>query len=264
MLESKKEVIRSSFLVRFFVLTAILTLLSHIYPSVYAKEQLLSSSKSYVPHEERVKEKDMSKVKRFDYMPDTIFPLVLKVGYQLIVEFHPDEVIKTISSGNQYAWTMSIIGNKLLIKPLEEQIVTNAFVLTNERSYYFEVRSDPTIKDEDLDYLVKFNYDSNTRSAWKLPSFRKFFDDESRINYKYTYVAGKHIEPKKICDNGENTHISMSQNVDPYDLQVWVKGDDGVTLVPGYVDDDAIYISGVYNNITLMIKEHRIDIYRLQ
>ena len=216
------------------------------------------------PYHSYGNDSEIERVKYFNYQRDAIYPLNLKMGYQLVVEFHPDETIKTISSGNHYAWSMNVLGNRLLIKPLESNITTNAFVLTNERSYHFEVKSDSSMQQKDLDYLIKFNYDASGIATWRLPMISSFFDDESKLNYKYTYVAGDEIEPKKICDNGKNTYMYMNRSIDPYDLQVWIKKGDEVVLIPGHVEGKAIFIAGVYNSITLVIKGFRVDIHKLE
>ena len=204
------------------------------------------------------------KVRCFDYAKDQVYPLTLKIGYQLIVEFHEDEVIKTISSGNQYAWSITVLGNRLLIKPLEDAIITNAFVLTNERSYHFEVRSDSSIDNNKLDYVVKFDYTPKNDKK-KFPDFRQFFDNDALLNYRYTFVSRSDFEPKRICDNGKNTHVYMDRTIYLDDIQVWVNKENDVVLVPGYVDEDqySLYIEGVHKHITIVIGKDRVDIYKL-
>ena len=208
-----------------------------------------------------------SRVTRYTYKPDKIYPLHLKMGYQLTVELHPDEVIHSISSGNKYAWTINVLGHRLLIKPLEDDIITNVFILTNERSYHFEVKSDSNMKPEDVSYLVKFEYGPESEASVPLDSvdITTFFDRSTPLNYGYTYVSGDDFLPRKICDNGINTFIETNMELDIYDLEVWINHDNGddPSLVTGYIDGCDLYIAGLHDSITIKAMGYRMDVYRV-
>ncbi|MFO1130023.1 MAG: TrbG/VirB9 family P-type conjugative transfer protein [Rickettsiales bacterium] len=99
------------------------------------------------------------KVKTYLYKEDNIYNLDLYFGFQSHIVFDKNEEIKTISMGENYAFKINIIDNRLFIKPIEDNIHTNMTVITNKRSYEFDVK----VKNENSDksnitYLIKFLY----------------------------------------------------------------------------------------------------------
>ena len=78
-----------------------------------------------------------SRIKTLIYNPNEIFRLVVHFNFQTSVEFEKDEEIKTITTGNSYAWQLIPIDNRLFIKPLEDNILTNMTIITNKRVYQF-------------------------------------------------------------------------------------------------------------------------------
>lgn len=107
-----------------------------------------------------------SRIKTYVYSEDEVFMLLLHYGYQSSIEFSKGEIIKTISSGDSYAWNINAIGRRVFIKPLEENMRTNLTIITNKRSYQFDLVSklpDENI-DKDLVYVVRFYYPQKEES----------------------------------------------------------------------------------------------------
>jgi type IV secretion system protein VirB9 len=64
--------------------------------------------------------------------------------------------------GDSYAWKVTPLANRLFIKPLEKNIRTNMTILTNKRTYQFDIvaRELDDEDDSDLVYVVRFYYPS--------------------------------------------------------------------------------------------------------
>lgn len=101
-----------------------------------------------------------SRIKTFIYNENEIFKVLIHTGFQSSIEFANGEEVETISIGEAYAWKLTPIGRRLFIKPLENNIHTNVTVITNRRTYQFEIRSkSPEDEvDEELCYVVRFYY----------------------------------------------------------------------------------------------------------
>ena len=101
-----------------------------------------------------------SRVKTYIYSPNEIFQLNIFHGYQTSVEFAKGEEISTISMGDSYAWQINTVGNRLFIKPMEENMHTNMTIITNKHDYHFDLFSkkldDKYLKD--LVYVLRFYY----------------------------------------------------------------------------------------------------------
>lgn len=102
-----------------------------------------------------------NRIKTYIYNPNEVYLLVLHFGFQSHIEFAKEEEIQTISLGDAYAWSISPLGNRLFIKPLEKNIRTNMTIITNKRTYQFDIVSKELGLEEDekdLVYVVRFYY----------------------------------------------------------------------------------------------------------
>lgn len=103
-----------------------------------------------------------SRIKTYIYNSNEVYLLVVHYGFQSQIEFSKGEEIQTISLGDAYAWKITPLENRLFIKPMEKNIRTNMTVLTNKRSYQFDIvaRELDDEEDQDLAYVVRFYYPS--------------------------------------------------------------------------------------------------------
>lgn len=160
-----------------------------------------------------------SRIKTLIYSENEVFRLVVHYGYQSSIEFQEGEEVQTISVGNNYAWTLTPIGRRLFIKPLEDNILTNMTILTNKKAYQFEIQSKPLSNsvDEELVYVVRFFYpeegfdnqrpEVQSHDVESLPVIKPY-------NFNYTLSGPESLAPIKVFDDGINTFFKF-----PKDLQ---------------------------------------------
>lgn len=101
-----------------------------------------------------------NRIKTYIYNPNEVYLLVVHFGFQSHIEFAKNEDIQTITMGDSYAWKITPVGNRLFIKPLEENIRTNMTIITNKRTYQFDIAA-KTLEDgeeKDLVYVIRFYY----------------------------------------------------------------------------------------------------------
>lgn len=101
-----------------------------------------------------------SRIKQYIYNPNEIFLIVVHTGFQSHIEFAKGETVETISMGDTYAWKITPLENRLFIKPMEKNIRTNMTILTNRRTYQFDIvaRDLEGEDDKDLVYVIRFIY----------------------------------------------------------------------------------------------------------
>ena len=101
-----------------------------------------------------------SRIKEYIYSPNDIYLLQLNYGYQSQIEFQKNEVIQTISIGDTYSWKVTPLGNILFINPMEKNMRTNMTIITNKRTYQFDLLSKEMDKDNinELVYVIRFYY----------------------------------------------------------------------------------------------------------
>lgn len=106
-----------------------------------------------------------SRIKTYIYSPNEVFLLVLHYGFQSHIEFGKNESIETITLGDSFAWKVTPLDNRLFIKPMERNIRTNMTIITNKKTYQFDlVAKELESGDEkDLVYVIRFQYPKKFR-----------------------------------------------------------------------------------------------------
>lgn len=101
-----------------------------------------------------------SRIRTLVYNPNEVYELKFYYNYQSFIEFSDDEEIEMISIGEAFAWRLTPSGKRIFIRPLEVAAHTNMTIITNKRTYHFDIRSDEFTgkADEDLVYTVRFFY----------------------------------------------------------------------------------------------------------
>ncbi len=98
-----------------------------------------------------------ARIRTFIYGENDVFKVSTTYGYQTVIELDPKEKIQTISIGNPNIFKIIPSGTRLFIKTMENDQTTNMTVITDKRSYQFELTSalqDP----QDMMYVVKFAF----------------------------------------------------------------------------------------------------------
>ena len=72
------------------------------------------------------------------YSGDKVYRLVGYVGYQIDLEFEPDESFVGLGAGDIEGLSFASQGNHLFLKPKASKVSTNLTVLTNRREYHFD------------------------------------------------------------------------------------------------------------------------------
>ncbi|MDB2414542.1 P-type conjugative transfer protein VirB9 [Rickettsiales bacterium] len=160
-----------------------------------------------------------SRIKTFVYSENDIFHLILHYGYQSNIEFTKGEEIETISVGDSYAWKFTPVKRRIFIKPLEGAVRTNMTIITNKRTYQFELESkypDDNL-DEELVYVVRFYYpDQNFDRPKPRINTQHFMPKKTTVkkayNFDYTLTGPDSIAPLKVFDDGKTTFFQFPAN----------------------------------------------------
>ena len=120
---------------------------------------LLTSLICY-PLEEEIPITTDNRIKTYIYNPNEVYLLVLHFGFQSYIEFAKGEQIQTITLGDSYSWKITPLDNRLFINPMEQNIRTNMTIITNKRTYQFDIVSKELEygEEKDLVYVVRFYY----------------------------------------------------------------------------------------------------------
>lgn len=155
-----------------------------------------------------------SRIRTVRYSPNEVFQFIGHYGYQSAIEFGADEKIQTVSIGDSAAWMVNPSGNRLFLKPIDQNAMTNMTVLTDKNSYLFELHAAETkdIRDKEMVFVLRFIYPQNDTDMMEFAQFETFPDfrgEPEKYNFNYTIRGSSVIEPIRIFDDGEFTYFEF-------------------------------------------------------
>lgn len=184
-----------------------------------------------------------------DYDVDRVIQLQTAPGYQLTVEFGPDEQIETVAVGDSNAWQATPNGRRdhLFVKPLQAGLSTNMTVVTSVRVYLFELT--PLFgASSDMAYTVRFSYPDGGGDA----SARA--EAEQILEGRYRLSGARPLRPGRISDDGRHTYIEWPR--DRAIPAVYAIDEQGrETLVNGMMRDDIFVIDSVSPRLVFRIDQ---------
>lgn len=160
-----------------------------------------------------------SRIRVMVYNPDDIFKYVGYYGYQASIELAKGEEVVNISMGDTTGWQIVPSGNRIFIKPIEQDATTNMTLITNKRTYYFELYAQEAqdIRDPDLVFNIRFIYpdeeDEEHLKTYTAASNSTAPDlaHPEKYNFNYYISGNEEIAPIKIFDDGDFTYLQFRQ-----------------------------------------------------
>jgi type IV secretion system protein VirB9 len=140
------------------------------------------------------------------YDPDQVVRLTGAVGWQIMLEFSPDERIETVSIGDAMAWqvTPNKRARNLFLKPLRSDAATNMTVVTDQRRYTFALDTGP--RREATPWVVRFDYPRPVVAALPEPPP----PPQPKLNFAYALGGDTGLLPKRVWDDGKLTYFEFA------------------------------------------------------
>jgi type IV secretion system protein VirB9 len=153
------------------------------------------------------------RIRTIFYNPEQVVSLRGHFGFQMMLEFEPDERIENVSIGDALAWqvTPNKRANLLFIKPVELAVGTNMTVVTDRRRYAFELtaRRASGPRQSDMAYVVRFLYPPEPTPPAPPPPPPP--QPPERRNVDYTYTGSRATLPSLVFDDGRFTYFQWSE-----------------------------------------------------
>ncbi|WP_310542654.1 TrbG/VirB9 family P-type conjugative transfer protein [Phenylobacterium sp.] len=148
-------------------------------------------------------------IQSVEYDPDQVVLLNGVVGYQLMLEFAPDERLVNVSIGDSLGWqvTPNRNANLLFLKPIDKRAVTNMTVVTNQRRYAFDLRVSTGRSLARTPYVVRFIYPQVAVAA---PAPEWVEPPPEVVNAAYTVTGAAESAPVQVFDDGRMTYFAWS------------------------------------------------------
>lgn len=187
-----------------------------------------------------------------------------KVSVQASIVFAEDELIENVAIGDSASWqvTPNKRANILFVKPLDPRASTNMTVVTNKRTYLFDLVASPHARPL---YVLRFDYPPepakpaeplqlaqgpNGVEQAALAAAQIEPVDPATLNFAWTRSGDKDLLPQRAYDDGEMTYLSWAEGRElPAILITNSEGTEGP--VNFTVRGDVIVIDGVPPQIVL-------------
>lgn len=194
-----------------------------------------------------------NRIQAIEYRNNQVVRIRASPGYQVTVELAPDERVTSIALGDSSTWQVvaNKAGNLLFVKPLQADVATNMTVITDVRTYNFDLVGVAEVS-SDLPYAIRFTYPSLIGMGPSMPGSVQ----SGKVVGKYRLHGHGALRPGTIHDDGIRTYIDWPVN-GPLPA-VYSRDEDGrETLMNGNMRDNLFVIDGVFDRLIFRVDNHR-------
>jgi type IV secretion system protein VirB9 len=158
-----------------------------------------------------------------DYNAGAIYRLAGCMGFQTTVTLASNEHVDTVSIGDSSAWqvTANKRGDLMFLKPTAVKAFTNLTVITDKRTYNFELRSAPEAdcNKGHVAYELRFRYPPEPPVGAPVTGPKgpvdpnAFLPPVEKRNTAYSYTGSTELVPLRVFDDGQSTYFRWSASV---------------------------------------------------
>ena len=199
------------------------------------------------------------------YSPDEVVTIQGHTNVQVTIRFEDDEHIENVAIGDSQKWqvTPNRRANLLFVKPLTERAATNMTVVTDKRTYLFDLVASPANRNPL--YVLSFTYPEEPEEVQQAEAAEVegpnpvelaaatdpyAVVDPALLNHAWGKRGDRKLLPAAVYDDGNATFLTWPAGTPlPAILIKDHKGDEGP--VNYAVRGDVIVVDGVPREIVL-------------
>jgi type IV secretion system protein VirB9 len=193
------------------------------------------------------------RVQTIDYDAEQIVTLRVALGYALTLEFSPDERIENVAVGNSAVWqvTPNKGADHLFVKPMQGAVDTDMTVITDARSYNFELKAAPG-PDPNMAFMVRILYPVAATVAEATP--------QPQVS-TYRFSGSRGLQPAEMSDDGRSTYMTWGpKTAIPAVFIIDAQGRDA--LVNGAVRGGRFVVDQIANQFIFRLGDQEARAYR--
>ncbi|WP_237111313.1 P-type conjugative transfer protein VirB9 [Neorickettsia findlayensis] len=202
------------------------------------------------------------------YSESAVFRVDTSYGYQSFIKFSDREQIKTIALGNSVGWSVNPVGEKIFLRPLEKGLSTNMVVVTDKRTYVFDLLSaseddEKKRKASETNYMVRFQYpdeiSSDASNMGELSVGGRLYElDYSSLRRNYSFGGKADFQLKEVMNNLGLTFFRFEGSNIP---RVFiVNSDRSESRAKMWRFRDYVVIEGVHKKLHLRYKDSMLEV----
>lgn len=210
----------------------------------------------------------------FNYYKSTMYQVFSKPNFTTTIELNSDEEVLYIGGGNTENWLIDTTngGDKnatyVFIKPLFENQKTNINILTNKRTYFFQIESTKSKYNPYINFKYPFEANLNfvKKNTTNLNDFSLINDLDNpkfaELYFNYSYDHKQNFSPIQIFDDGEKTILVFDTKLQELPVPYGYDSTNKLNLINYRVVDNKIIIDKVVKRIDLILNTKVLKIYR--
>ncbi len=199
------------------------------------------------------------------YNAEEVVSISGRSGVQASIVLAEDERIENVAIGDSTSWqvTPNKRANVLFVKPLSPKAQTNMTVISDRRTYYFDLLAG---RGASPLYVLRFSYPNEPKAPATAPAagpavtetealaaagkVQEATIDPARLNFAWQTSGKSVLLPVRVYDDGQSTFLSWDAKTSIPALQV--RNEAGVEGPVNFaVRDDVVVIDGVPDLIVL-------------
>jgi type IV secretion system protein VirB9 len=162
------------------------------------------------------------RIRTLAYNPDQIVQILGKSGIQSTIEFAPDERIENVAVGDSSAWqiTPNRRASLLFVKPLAARSRTNMTVVTDRRTYMFDLVAGD--KWTTAVYALKFSYPNDKPveaasqpaqqvAAATTPVQQPVTMTADKLHFDWNTKGNGKLLPSRVFDDGSSLYLAWTK-----------------------------------------------------
>lgn len=200
-----------------------------------------------------------ARIRYVTYDPNNVVLIYSRIGASLLIQFAPDERLVDMVGGDVDAWgaASTKARNGIFLKPAAIAPETNMQVITDRRTYNFEVKLAP--KGKQNYFTVRFRYPEDdakaASAAMRKDDVRPLLDALPLAhNRRYTVQGSSELAPIEAWDDGRSTFLRFRALASIPAIYAARGDDDSVEQITSPVtSDDLVQVPGVRSKLILRI-----------
>jgi type IV secretion system protein VirB9 len=169
------------------------------------------------------------RIRELLYDPNQVIDIKGYLGFEMAIEFDPEERIETVSIGDSLSWqvTPNRKATLLFLKPMAVGGTTSMTVATSKRLYSFLLTAAEASRRAPPPMLrLRLLYPAPPEPANEAPPLSPPAPPTpEQLNFRYAFKGAKAIHPVRVFDDGVSTYFEFVSDKDT--PAVFVIGSDG-------------------------------------
>ena len=160
-----------------------------------------------------------SRIRSVAYDPEQIVRIVGKSGIQSTIEFSGDEKIENVAVGDSSKWqiTPNRRASLLFVKPLAPHSRTNMTVVTDKRTYMFDLVAGEA--SASAVYALKFSYPNEKKAEPSKPAQQVAAANTrptaaavaEKLHFDWKSNGNKALLPARVFDDGSSVYLAWDK-----------------------------------------------------